>query len=150
MPAECIQPLVPQRPVRLEPGVELRERRRVAVVEAPLRVAANANQPVLAKDPEVLRDARLAQPRPLDDLPDRPRAVTQQVEDLAPARFRDGGECVCHSGYITTSATLRKGSDPWLRVRKRRGAPSGEDAPLTSGRWSRCVSRRESPSARGP
>src|SRR3954471_8596663 len=109
MRAKCIEPVIPERAVRLEPGIEFGQRCRIEVVEPALGVAANAHEPVLAEHPQVLRHTRLAQPGPLDDLPDGTCAVTQKIEDFPPARFRYSSKRICHTRYITTRATVRKG-----------------------------------------
>src|SRR3954468_24705371 len=106
MPAEGVEPVVPQGAVRLEPRIELGQRRRVEVVEPALRVTANLDQPVIAEHAQVLRNARLTQPRPLDNLPNRARPLTKKVEDLAPAGLRHSSNRICHIGYITRLATL--------------------------------------------
>src|SRR6476660_415541 len=134
MPAEGVKTVVPERAIRREPRVQLGQGRRVQVVQATLSVPSDLHQPVVSKHPKMLRDAGLTQPSPLNDLANRPRPLPKQIEDLAPTGFHNSSERICHRSYITTEATLRKGSDPWLRVRNATGRPGGRPV-CTSGRY---------------
>src|SRR5215208_2509431 len=134
MATKSIEPVRPQCTVGLEPVVEFRKRRRIKVVEAPLSIAPDADEPMLAEHPEVLRDPRLAEAGDVNQLADRPRARAKGVEDLPPSRLRDSHKRICHGSYITRSATLRE----VLRARS--------DLSTTTGRP---PSRKDAPSARG-
>jgi hypothetical protein len=74
MATKSIEPVCPQCAVGLEPLVEFRKWRRIKVVEAPLGIAPDADEPMLAEHPEVLRDPRLAEAGDVNQLADRPRA----------------------------------------------------------------------------
>jgi hypothetical protein len=52
-----------------------------------LRIDACFNQPGVSQDPQVLGNRRLAETKTLREFADRSLAVTQQFEDLEPARL---------------------------------------------------------------
>ena len=86
---------------RRQPGVDLGQRLRPQRVDPPLGVLADVDQPGLAQHAQVLRRPGLRQARRGDQMPDRPRLVAQEVEDLPPARLGqhlDRG--VPHAAYI--------------------------------------------------
>ena len=56
----------------------------------------------VAEHLEVLRDERLAQAEPADDVGDRPRAVAQVFDDREPIGFGQGGERVDHADQTTS------------------------------------------------
>jgi hypothetical protein len=84
---EAIQVSRPELAVGGEPLVELGERLRSDAVQAALRIRAGLDEPGVLEDAEVLRHRWLAQTQLLDQLPDGPLAVAEQVEDRQPARL---------------------------------------------------------------
>jgi hypothetical protein len=84
---EAIQVSRPELAVGGEPLVELGERLRSDAVQAALRIRAGLNEPGVLEDAEVLRHRWLAEAELLDELPDRPLAVAEQVEDSQSARL---------------------------------------------------------------
>jgi hypothetical protein len=84
---EAIQVSRPELAVGGEPLVELGERLRSDAVQAALRIRAGRDEPGVLEDAEVLRHRWLAQTQLLDELPDGPLAVAEQVEDRQPARL---------------------------------------------------------------
>jgi hypothetical protein len=84
---EAVESLIPELPVRLDPGVDLAEAFRPQPVHAPLRVDADVDEARIAEHAEVLRDRGLAHRQLVDELADRPLAISQQVEDAAAIRF---------------------------------------------------------------
>ena len=74
----------------------------IAAVEAPAPLVAYVDQAHLAQHPQVLRDLRLGQPKPLDQVVDRPFPLGEQIEDLPPAGLGHRVERVrrgCCSGH---------------------------------------------------
>ena len=59
-PLEPIEALLDQVAIVVDPSVELAERLRAQGVEAALAVGADPNEPPVVEDPQVARDARLA------------------------------------------------------------------------------------------
>jgi len=92
MPFQRIEVAVPEPAVRGQPGVDLRQRLRAQPVPPALGVLADLDQPRLAEHLEMLRHRRLGQGEPLDQVADGALAVSEQVEDLAPARLRENFE----------------------------------------------------------
>ena len=74
-----IQPAAPQLPIGSKPGIQLGERLGAKPVPAPLPVGPNPDEPGVAQHPQVLRNARLAEPQLLDELADGPLALTQKL-----------------------------------------------------------------------
>src|SRR5438105_3876935 len=87
MRLERVEAVGPECAIRGEPLVELAQRARFEAVEAALRLAADGHQARLAKDPQMLRHRRLAEPEIRDELADRALARSEQVEDPAPVRL---------------------------------------------------------------
>ena len=81
---------LPRAPCRAQPGIELRERLGAQRVEALLAVGSRAHETGLAQHAQMLRDPRLAQSDPIDQLPHRPLARSQQVEDSTTVRLGHG------------------------------------------------------------
>ena len=71
----------PEPAVRRQPEVELGQGLRTYAVETPLGIGSDLQHSRLLQDAEVLRDRRLAQMELLDQIPDRPLPVAEQVED---------------------------------------------------------------------
>jgi hypothetical protein len=84
---EAIQVSRPQLAVGGEPLVELGERLRSDAVQAALRIRASLDEPGVLENAKVLRHRRLADAELLDELPDGPLAVAEEVEDRQPARL---------------------------------------------------------------
>jgi hypothetical protein len=84
---EAIKVRRPEPAVGGEPLVELGERLRPDAVQAALRIRAGLDQPGILEDAEVLRHRWLAEAELLDELPDGPLAVAEQLEDRQPARL---------------------------------------------------------------
>ena len=103
MTLEVVEPVRPVAAVRREPAVDLGQRRGVEPVPAPLRVDPHPHEPGLAQHPQVLGDARLAQPQVADELVHRPLALAQQVEDPPPAGVGQDVEDL-HDGSMTAKA----------------------------------------------
>jgi hypothetical protein len=57
-----------------------------------LRLSSNVHEPCLAKDPQMLRDRRLAQLELRDQLPHGPLTISKQVEDTPSVGFREDVE----------------------------------------------------------
>jgi hypothetical protein len=77
----------PELTVGGEPLVELGERLRSDAVQAALRIRAGLNEPRVLEDAEVLRHCWLAEAELVDELPDGPLAISQQIEDRQPTRL---------------------------------------------------------------
>jgi hypothetical protein len=92
-----VEPAGPETSVGLKPSVDLGERLGSEAVPASLRVATNLDESSLPQYPQVLRDARLAEPEVVDELPDRALSVPQKVEDRA----------ACGLGYELESCHTR-------------------------------------------
>jgi hypothetical protein len=80
-----VEALLPEATERVEPGVDLVERRRIDGIQPPGALRPDRRETAVAQDPEVLRDRRLRDPElRLDDRRDRPGrllASGQQLED---------------------------------------------------------------------
>ena len=86
MPLEGVEALAPERPVGLQPPVDLGQGLGLQGVEASLGVDPDPDQPGLPQHPQVLRHAGLAEAEPADQLAHRPLALAKQVEDVAAVR----------------------------------------------------------------
>ncbi|HEV7811120.1 MAG TPA: hypothetical protein VGO64_11000 [Candidatus Limnocylindrales bacterium] len=82
--------------VRAEPVIDLTEWLDVEAVHASLAVGPRDDEPCIAKDPQMLRDGRLTQPRPIDELTHRRLAIAEAIQDLAPMRLGEDGEGIQH------------------------------------------------------
>jgi hypothetical protein len=92
---EAIESVFPQAPVRRDPCIDLAESIRPKPVHTPLGIDADVDKAGIAEHAEVLRDRGLAHGQLLDELPDGPFAIAQQVEDAAAVRFSqelEGGD----------------------------------------------------------
>ena len=92
MSFEGVEPATPELAVWSEPGVQLRERLGPQPIPAPPPLWPHAHQAGLAKHPEVLRDAGLAETEALDELADTALTVTKQLEDATAHRLGQGIE----------------------------------------------------------
>jgi AraC-like DNA-binding protein len=90
----------PQLPIRRQPLVELRERLRPDAVQAALRIGARLDEPGVLQDAEVLGHGRLAEPEVVDQLSDRPLALTEQIEDSKPPGLAKDLECRCSAHVL--------------------------------------------------
>jgi hypothetical protein len=90
---ESIEVRRPELAVRSKPVVELGERFRPDAIEAALRVRAHLDESRLFEHAEMLGDGRLADAETVDELADRPFAVTEQIEDRQTARLGQDLEC---------------------------------------------------------
>jgi hypothetical protein len=84
---EAVQVRGPELAVGGKPLVELGEWLRSDPVQAALRIRSGLDEPGVLEDAEVFRHRRLAEAQLLDELPDGPFAVTEEVEDRQPARL---------------------------------------------------------------
>src|SRR5437899_5442220 len=98
---ELLESLLPRAAIRLQPVVELLQRLRAQPVDPLLRQRTDLDEPGFAQDAKVLRDLRLPQPEPVSDLPHRARLAAEELDDLAPVRFRESAEDLLH-GLIYT------------------------------------------------
>lgn len=87
MPLEGVEALAPERPVGLQPPVDLGQGLGLQGIEASLGVDADPDEPGVPQHPQVLGHARLAEPEPGHQLVHRPLALAQQVEDVAAVRL---------------------------------------------------------------
>jgi hypothetical protein len=87
VPFEGVQALAPQRPIGLQPPVDLGQGLRAQRVEASLGVAPDPDEPRVPQHPQVLGHAGLAEPEAGHQLVHRPLALAQQVEDVAAVRL---------------------------------------------------------------
>src|SRR5688572_26747738 len=104
MSFEGVEPPVPELAIGREPGVQLRERLGPQAVPAPPPARPDADEAGLAKHPQVLRHAGLAEPEPLDELADAALSVTEQLEDAPAHRLGqrvEGGGSGGHEEHIT-------------------------------------------------
>lgn len=108
---EPVQVRVPDPPVRLEPGIELLQRRAVQLVHAPLRVRPRNHETGLAQHPQMLRGARLAEAETLDQLADLTRALSEKLQHSASVRIGERGPGRSHEPYITKSLYVCQGMD---------------------------------------
>ena len=83
----------PELAVRGEPFVELRERLGPDAIQAPLSVCARLDEAGLPQHAKVLGHRRLADPKAVDELADRPFSVTEQIQDLEPPRLGEDLQC---------------------------------------------------------
>jgi hypothetical protein len=107
MAFERIEPAAPELAVGSEPLVELGERLGAQPVPAPLTIRPHAHEPGLAKHPQMLRHARLAELEPLDELADVPLALAQQLQDVAPSRLGENGKGNTHDRTYYHSVIYR-------------------------------------------
>ena len=96
--AERVQALVPERAERLEPRVDLLQRRGSTAYSRRVALGADGREAALAQHAQVLGDGRLGDPElRLDDGADRarrPLAVGQQLQDPPPDRVAEDVERV--------------------------------------------------------
>ena len=99
---ERVEPVRPPVAERLEPAVELGQRRGVEGVDALAAHGVGPHEPGLAQHPEVPADRRTADREALGDRTGRARLGPQHLEDVAPDRIGDrtGHE---HGGSVTDS-----------------------------------------------
>src|SRR5512144_423856 len=81
---EALELLLPEPAVRLQPVVDLLQRRRDEGARAALRIAPSRHQPRLLEHLEVLRDARLAERERLHQLGHVGSSLRQPGENRAP------------------------------------------------------------------
>src|SRR5713226_9106455 len=84
---QAVQADVPRPAIRRQPGVEFAQRLRPEPVQPPLLVHPGLDQPGLAEHPQVLGDRGLAHRQRVDEFPDRPLAVPDEVEEPPPPRL---------------------------------------------------------------
>jgi hypothetical protein len=89
---EGVQAPPPHAAVRVEPGVHLDERLGLQLVPPPLGVLADADEPCLPQDAQVLGGARLAEAETLDELTDRARLFAEEIENAATGGLGKGSE----------------------------------------------------------
>jgi hypothetical protein len=89
VPLERIKPRRPLRSIGLQPRVELHEGFRTKPVEAPLSIPPDLHQPGVAQHLEVTRHTWLMHPDLLDQLADRPLAVSDGIKDSPSCRISD-------------------------------------------------------------
>src|SRR5215469_6633106 len=104
VPAEFVEVLVPQLPVRSEPRIEFGQRCGVDRIDAALGIRQHGDKPRLAEDPQVLGRRRLAQFQCIDEFTDCPRSLTKQVESGTPLRIRERHPCCL--GHACNMPTL--------------------------------------------
>ena len=90
MTTERVEPGVPKGSIGREPGIELDERARFDLVHAPLGLDADADQPRITQDTQMLGRPRLREPECLHELPDRPWPLEQQFERGPPVGIGQG------------------------------------------------------------
>jgi hypothetical protein len=75
-----------------------------------LGVDANVHQSRSAEHMQVFRDLRLAKTEPIDHVPDRPRSVKEQFDDLKTVRLGQRSQCFHHgeSEYASTRIFLSR------------------------------------------
>ena len=83
MSLERIEPLLPQAPIRQQPGIELGKRRGIERIYATLAVRPRADQSSVSQDAQVLGRTRLRETDQPDELADGARLLEQQREHSA-------------------------------------------------------------------
>jgi hypothetical protein len=89
---EGVEALAPERPIGLQPPVDLGQGLRAQGVEAPLGIDPDSDEPGVPQHPQVLGHAGLAEAEPGHQLVHRPLAVPQQVEDVTAMRLGEDRE----------------------------------------------------------
>jgi hypothetical protein len=84
---ELVEVRRPEPAIGGQPLVELFEGLGPDPVEPSLRIGARLDEPGVSEDAKVLRDGRLTDAEPVDQLADRPFTVAKQIENLQPAGF---------------------------------------------------------------
>src|SRR5262245_66431850 len=82
----------PERPIGREPLVELGERFRSDAIQPALCVHARLDQSGVPEDAQMFGHGRLAHADTVDELADRPLAVTEQIENRQPTRLGENLE----------------------------------------------------------
>jgi hypothetical protein len=87
VPLEGVEALAPERPVGLQPPVDLGQGLGLQGIEASLGIDADPDEPGVPQHPQVLGHPRLTQAEPGHQLVHRPLALPQQVEDVPAVRL---------------------------------------------------------------
>jgi hypothetical protein len=103
---QAVKPGRPELAVRGQPRVEIGQRLGAYPVEAALRIDARLDQSGVTQDPQVLGNRRLAEAETLHEFADRSLAVSQQLEDLEPARLGEHLERWKRLHYLSMPITL--------------------------------------------
>src|ERR1035438_264028 len=97
--AKTVQSLLPHSAVAIHPLVQLAEGPGRQLVETPAPLGAHQHEVGVLEDGQLPGDARLTNVDHLDQLGDRPLAVTQRLDDAPPGWVGQDLEGVGH-GYI--------------------------------------------------
>src|SRR5262249_28442178 len=92
--SKAVEPCLPQALIACQPPLKRLKRLRPEGVQAALPVRPNRDEPRLAQDAQMARDAGLVNPGLLDDVVDLLLARPQCVDDMAPGRIGQGLEGV--------------------------------------------------------
>jgi hypothetical protein len=89
VPLEGVEALAPERPVGLQPPVDLGQGLGLQGIEASLGIDADPDEPGVPQHPQVLGHAGLAEAEPGHQLVHRPLALPQEVEDVTAVRLSE-------------------------------------------------------------
>jgi hypothetical protein len=107
---EALEVALPKTPESLHPNFKLLQRRWPQRINPALGVHANVHQSGITEHPQVFRDLRLAETELIDHVPNRPRSVKEQFDDLKTIRLGQRSECFHHgeSEYASTRIFLSR------------------------------------------
>ncbi len=102
---QCVKALLPQRPVAIEPAVDLGERFRTQAVDAKLCGLPDLDQADLAQHPEVAGNTRTGDGQHRRQLVHRGRTTAKGVEYRAAVLIPKGFEDCIHRAECTVLVT---------------------------------------------
>src|SRR5919112_698000 len=112
---ERVQAPAPELAIGGKPPIHLGERLGPQLVPAPLALRAHAHKAGVAEHAQVLRHPGLADLEPVDQLPDGPFAVTEEVENAPTLRLGEDVEGGVHDAkdystviYLASDIALKR------------------------------------------